>query len=108
MITRPSCCATSVSNSASLICFTGIAIPFPGTRPCPCYPILIASPQRCHPLPLAARRYNSGGLLNPLPSGPSLTQEMPVPLAPQTTQSSLQGVFGFPITPFHTDGTLNL
>ena len=31
-----------------------------------------------------------------------------MPLAPQTTQSRLEGVFGFPVTPFHADGSLNL
>lgn len=31
-----------------------------------------------------------------------------MPLAPQTIQRRLEGVFGFPVTPFHPDGSLNL
>jgi 5-dehydro-4-deoxyglucarate dehydratase len=31
-----------------------------------------------------------------------------MPLAPETLKPRLEGVFGFPVTPFHADGSLNL
>ena len=31
-----------------------------------------------------------------------------MPLSPDQLKPHLEGVFGFPITPFHQDGTLNL